>query len=108
MQTKHLTLLGNEALKLLELSKLKELDLAQGVVCLERLALKNFIQLFDSLQLGCKIDILWSVFQISGVFRFFIVLIHEVLQMVCACYYGFMERLVALELADILLDVLHL
>ena len=81
-QTKHLTLLGNEALKLLELSKLKEFDLALRVICLEGLALKNCIQLFDSLQLGGKLDILRSVFQISGVFRFFIVLIHEVLQKV--------------------------
>ena len=84
MQTKH-TLLGNEALKLLKLGKLKEFDLAQGIICLERLALKNIIQLFDSLQLGGKLDILRSIFQISGVFRFIIVLIHEVLQKVCAC-----------------------
>lgn len=85
MQTKNLTLLGNEALKLLELSKLKEFDLALGVICLEGLALKNCIQLLDSLQLGGKLDILRNVFQISDVFRFFIVLIHEVLQKVCAC-----------------------
>ena len=85
MQTKNLTLLGNEALKLLKLSKLKKLNLALGEFCLKRLALKNFIQLFDSLQLGGELDILRSVFQISGVFRFFIVLIHEVLQKVCVC-----------------------
>lgn len=84
IQTRHLILLRNKAFKLLELSKLKEFDLALGVICLERLALKNFIQLFNSLQLGGEFDILKTVFQIYGVFRFFIVLIHEVLQKVCA------------------------
>lgn len=102
-----MVLLRNKILKLLELSKFKELNLALGILSLNWLAMKNTIKLLNSLQLvDFILNKLRSVFQISVRLYLLIVMIHEILQKFIIEHVA-LQRLISLYLANVLLDVFH-